>query len=192
MKAVILAAGKGIRMKPLTNETPKPLLKVNGKVLIDHVLEALPYEIKEIIIVVKYLGDQVKDHVGDENRWRTITYVEGSDKGNSYSFLAAGEHLKDERFLLIYGDEIPNRTNINNCLREHLSVLTYDDGTYDGVMVLNTDMFDYKPTDDQFKTSLQRFVDEHDVKLVEAERFVGGINTPNDIDRVEKELKKTV
>ena len=116
MKAIILAAGKGLRMRPLTLKTPKPLLKVKGKAIIDYVLESLPNEITEIIIVIKYRGNQIRMHVGETYRGKEVSYVVGSDRGNVYSFLATKKYLKNERFLLIYGDEIPNPVNVKKCL----------------------------------------------------------------------------
>lgn len=176
MKAVILAAGRGIRMRPLTLKTPKPLLKVNGKPILDYILESFPPEIEEVIIVVKYLGTQIKKHIGKKNRGMKVKYVWGSDKGGAYSFIAAKKYLKNERFLFIYGDEIPSPVDIKNCLVGDLSILVFKtqkpqtngiaylrkDGTIgkiiekpknsksnlavDGVMVLNTDIFTYSPT----------------------------------------------
>ena len=175
MKAVILAAGEGKRMRPLTLKTPKPLLKVNGTPIIDYVLESFPPEIDEVIVVVKYLGGQIKSHIGKKNRGKKIRYVLGSDKGNAYSFMAANKYLDNERFLFVYGDEIPDPRDVKNCLTRDLSVLVFKsqnpeangiaylrkDGTIgrivekpkkprsddavDGVMVLNTDIFSYTP-----------------------------------------------
>lgn len=192
MKAVILAAGRGERMMPLTAKTPKPLLKINGKCLIDYVLDSLPYEIDEVIIVVKYLGNQIKKHVGKKNRGLKIKYVEGSDKGNVYSFLNTKKYLHNERFLLIYGDEIPNRHSVEDCLREKLCALFFkenDDWKMDGVMVLNTKIFKYKPTDNNFSTLASRFYDEEMAMPVHSMKFIGNINTPTDLKRAERELK---
>ncbi len=194
MKAVILAAGRGQRMQLLTVSTPKPLLKVNGKPIIDYILGALPEEIDEIIIVIDYLGNQISNHVFqwcDENSSgiKKIQYVQGSSKGNAYSFLATRKYLKDERFLLMYGDEIPNPENVKRCLEKDLSILTFDGGIYDGVMVLNTDIFECETSDGFFKTMVEEFVYNHVVNFIPAENFIGGINTPTDIVRVEEELK---
>lgn len=66
MKAMILAAGLGKRMQPLTLTTPKPLLKVGNTTLIDHALQQLQLAgIKEVMINVHHLGDQIITHCGD-------------------------------------------------------------------------------------------------------------------------------
>jgi len=112
-------------MMPLTTSTPKPLLKINGKPIIDYVLESFPPEITEVIIAVKYLGSKIKKYVGKKKRGMTIKYVLGSDKGTAYSFMAAKKYLKNERFLFVYGDEMPNPVDLKNCLKRELSILTF-------------------------------------------------------------------
>jgi NDP-sugar pyrophosphorylase family protein len=185
MKCIILASGKGLRMRPLTAKTPKPMLKVNGKPIITYVLESLPDEIDEVIIVVKYLGNQIKKYIGIEYHGKRVRYVTGSDKGNAYSFLNTRKHLKDERFLLIYGDEMPNSANVKKCLSKKLSVLTFEDSVKDGVMVLNTDIFNYKPKKDaQFSTMVDLFIRDHKVTMVKAKNFIGEINTPEQLERL--------
>ncbi len=194
MKAVILAAGAGKRMGKLTWSKPKPLLEIREEPLIDHILESLPSEVDEVIIVVDYLGDQIKDYVSrkkyvnSRDKFLKIKFTQGSDVGNAYSFMATRKYLKDERFLLIYGDEIPTGNNMKKCLDKPLSILVYGDGIYDGVMVLNTDIFGYELTDNLFRTLVEQFVKDHEVSLVKAEKFIGGINTPSDLARVEKEM----
>jgi MurNAc alpha-1-phosphate uridylyltransferase len=70
MKAMILAAGVGERMRPLTNDRPKPLLEVGGKALIAYHLEALAGAgIRSVVINVSYLGQQVMDALGDGQKW---------------------------------------------------------------------------------------------------------------------------
>jgi len=192
MKCVLLCAGRGERMMPLTANTPKPLLKVGSKALIDYVLESLPDEIDEIIIVVKYLGNQIKKHIGQEYKGKRVRYVAGSDKGNTFSFLNTRKYLKDERFLLIYGDEIPNPLNVRNCLKHELSFLTFmSNGKWlkNGIMVLNTNIFNYflvhRRINPVFKEVVHWFFIGHQGVEVKDKYFVGGINTPLDIKRVE-------
>ena len=70
VKAMILAAGRGERMRPLTDQTPKPLLPVAGRPLIVHHLEALrAAEIVEVVINTGHLGDQLPAALGDGQRW---------------------------------------------------------------------------------------------------------------------------
>lgn len=70
MKAVILAAGKGTRLRPLTLKTPKPLLKVGGRCLIDYLLERLASAgVHEAFINVHHLGEQIQHHVGKGTKW---------------------------------------------------------------------------------------------------------------------------
>ena len=73
-KAMILAAGLGTRMRPLTDHTPKPLIEVFGKTLLDHGLDALAKAgVEETIVNVHYLADQIIDHVASSKRDMKIT-----------------------------------------------------------------------------------------------------------------------
>ena len=64
MKAVILAAGKGTRMRELTNALPKPMLKVQGKPILEHILGGLSSAgIREVFIVTGYRAEVVEDHI---------------------------------------------------------------------------------------------------------------------------------
>ena len=196
MKCIVLAAGRGERMMPLTANTPKPLLRVNDKPIIDYVLESLPEEIDEIVVVIKYLGDQIKKHIGKKYGNKKVKYIEGSDKGNAYSFLNTKNYLKDERFLLIYGDETPSKEDVANCLKEDLSILLFKHrGVWkrDGVMVLNTDIFKYTPqvveSEYFFNDLLDLFVCEHKVTLVKSKNFIGCLNTIKDLVRAEGRLR---
>jgi bifunctional UDP-N-acetylglucosamine pyrophosphorylase/glucosamine-1-phosphate N-acetyltransferase len=75
MHAVILAAGKGTRLRPLTDTTPKPLVDINGRPLLEYVLEVLPNNINGITIVIGYLGEQIQKHVGESYKGIPVRYV---------------------------------------------------------------------------------------------------------------------
>ena len=114
MKAIILAAGRGERMRPLTDHTPKPLLAVNGKPLIEWHIEALVRGgVREIVVNTAWLEDQIVAALGDGARWGiTIRYsLEGRDHGGALE--TAGGIAKalpllaahaDEAFWLVSGD----------------------------------------------------------------------------------------
>ena len=114
MKAMILAAGRGKRMRPLTDRTPKPLLPVHGKPLIEWHIEALVRGgVREIVINTAWLEDQVVAALGDGARWGiTIRYsMEGRDHGGALETAGGiakalpllAEH-DDDAFWLVSGD----------------------------------------------------------------------------------------
>jgi MurNAc alpha-1-phosphate uridylyltransferase len=76
MKAMILSAGRGERMRPLTDATPKPLLRAGGRALIEYHLDALSAAgIKDIVINLGWLGDKLRQEIGNGNRYGvTIEY----------------------------------------------------------------------------------------------------------------------
>ena len=78
--AMILAAGRGERMRPLTDQTPKPMLRVRGQPLIErHVTRLVAAGIERIVINLAWLGEQIRDHLGDGARFgASITYSEES------------------------------------------------------------------------------------------------------------------
>ena len=86
IRALILAAGRGQRMRPLTDSTPKPLLKVHGKTLIEWHIEALASAgIKDIIINTAWLEHQFPEQLGDGQRWQVRLHysMEARDHGGA-------------------------------------------------------------------------------------------------------------
>ncbi len=75
MQCVILAAGGGTRMRPLTLVRPKPLIIIASKPLIEHIVGALPSEIDSLIMVVCYKADMIRDYCGEIFLGRPVTYV---------------------------------------------------------------------------------------------------------------------
>src|SRR5262249_55552283 len=72
-KAMVLAAGLGLRMRPLTDRLPKPLIPVAGRPLLDHVLDKLgDTGVTEAVVNVHYLGEQIIQHVASRKRPRVI------------------------------------------------------------------------------------------------------------------------
>ncbi|OHE10971.1 MAG: mannose-1-phosphate guanylyltransferase [Sulfurimonas sp. RIFOXYD12_FULL_33_39] len=98
MKAMILAAGRGERMRPLTDKIPKPLLKVHGKSLIVWHIEKLAYlGFSEIVINIDYLGDKIIEALSDGSAWGvSITY---SDERQSGALESAGGIIKALPFM---------------------------------------------------------------------------------------------
>ena len=118
MKAIILAAGEGKRMLPLTRSVPKPLLRIKNKTILDYIFAALPEEIDHVVIVVGYLKKKIQEHIGNRYQGRSIRYVTQEVlSGSATALLCAKElFLPHERFLLIYGDDMANREEVVSCL----------------------------------------------------------------------------
>jgi len=112
MKAMILAAGRGERMRPLTDTLPKPLLKVDGKMLIEYHLEKLSAaNITEVVINHAWLGEKIEQALGDGSRYDlNITYAaEGEALETAGGILnalplLAGSNNSNDAFIVINGD----------------------------------------------------------------------------------------
>ena len=124
MKAVILAAGKGVRAYPLTLSKPKPLLKVANKALIRHNIEQLVGLVDEVIIVIGYKGNMIREHLGESFEGIDITYVEQRQQlGTGHALMQAEKYVKDERFIVMMGDDIYFRGDMRKCLKYDLAVM---------------------------------------------------------------------
>jgi len=111
MKAMILAAGRGERMRPLTDNTPKPLLMVGGKPLIQWHIEALQAAgFTELVINHAWLGEQIESQLGDGAQWGVnITYSPEGEYaletgGGIFRALPLLQEAEDEAFLVINAD----------------------------------------------------------------------------------------
>lgn len=114
MKAVVLAAGKGTRLKGLSDRCAKPMVRVNGRPLLEWILERIAGAgIHEFVIVTGYLGHQIEEYFGDgdKQKWR-IRYVPQSEQNGTGGALnlcrgAVGSDL----FFLSYGDIIASEAH---------------------------------------------------------------------------------
>ena len=107
MKAMILAAGRGERLRPLTDTTPKPLIKVAGKSLIEYHLHNLANAgITEIIINTAWLADKIHEELGDGSKYKvTIQYSdEGEALETAGGIIKALPLLGNDPFLVVNGD----------------------------------------------------------------------------------------
>ncbi len=106
MQTVILAAGRGTRMQPLTDVMPKPMLPVGDRPLVDHVAgAAVAAGATELIFVTGYRGETVRAHFGDRYRDVPVTYVEQDEqRGTADAVRAAQPQLTGEHFAVVNGD----------------------------------------------------------------------------------------
>lgn len=121
MKAVILVAGKGTRLQPLTLTRPKHLVPVAGKPIIDHVLTALKQAgISEALLIVNYMAESLRQYLGDGTRYEMkFEYaVQEQLKGTADAASFAQPFVEDD-FLLTYGDWLTTPRAINTVLQTH-------------------------------------------------------------------------
>lgn len=141
MQCVILAAGKGTRLRPLTDECPKPLIRVSGKPLLTHIIDALPTAVDELIIVVGYLGDMIREYYGTEYNGRKVTYVEQIEQNGTAKALWLCKDLIKGRFLFLFADDIHGKGDLARASSFVRSMLVANVDTPEkfGIVVRNPD-----------------------------------------------------
>jgi len=121
LKGIILAAGKGTRLRPWTDDTPKPLLKMCGRPILDYILDGfVSAETEDLSLVIGYLGGQIVEHYGNEYKGMRIRYFEQKELlGTAKALLMAEEVLKDETFMLGFGDVLIDPENYRALVEFH-------------------------------------------------------------------------
>jgi glucose-1-phosphate thymidylyltransferase len=117
MKAVVLAAGKGTRLRPLTDDTPKGMVEVAGKPILTHCFAQLAaLGAGEFAVVVGYKKEQIISHYGDAFEDIPITYGHQREQnGLAHALISVEEHVDDD-FMLMLGDNI-FRANLRDVVR---------------------------------------------------------------------------
>ncbi|MFA6424417.1 MAG: nucleotidyltransferase family protein [Candidatus Magasanikbacteria bacterium] len=108
MKAIILAGGLGTRLRPLTETTPKPLLPISGKPIIEHaILNFIKHGIADIILSIGYRSEKIMEYFGDGSKWGvSIKYcIEDAPLGTGGALKKAAEGIS-ETFVAINGDNL--------------------------------------------------------------------------------------
>jgi len=126
IQAIILAAGKSTRMWPLSVETPKPLLKIIDKPIIEYTLERLAQipEISEVIIVVNFHKEKIIEKLGSRFKHLPLNYVfqEEAD-GSGGALLACQDHIED-KFIVLNGDDLYQTECLTRCLSFNYAIAT--------------------------------------------------------------------
>lgn len=124
-QAIILAAGKGTRMGNITINTPKPLLTCQGKTLLQHKIEMLPEHIDNVIIVIGYLGNQIKEAIGTTCNFKKVHYAVQDELNGTAGALMAAKKFSQERFLVLMGDDIYSKEDLHELSRLDRIVLAH-------------------------------------------------------------------
>lgn len=138
--AVIMAGGLGQRLRPLTESTPKPMLEVAEKPILDHILAGLSgYGVKNVAISVNYLGDKIREHVGNgQAHGMNVNYITENERLGTAGALAFLSPRPSSPFLVMNGDlltgvnfsglmrfQAESGHDIVVCARRHSTVIPY-------------------------------------------------------------------
>lgn len=134
-----MAAGKSTRAYPLTLTKPKPLLKIANKTVLEHNLEQLAGIVDEAVIIVGYHKEMIMEFLGESFNGIKITYIEQKEQKGTGHALQQAESILKERFILMNGDDLYSRLDIENCLKHDYCVLSREvrDPRKFGVLVLD-------------------------------------------------------
>ena len=106
--AFILAGGLGTRLRPITHEIPKPLVPIQGKPIIEHLIDLFrKYDIRNIIVSIGHMGGKIKNHLGDGKKFGVnITYVEEEERLGTAGPLRLAENILTDSFIVTNVDEL--------------------------------------------------------------------------------------
>lgn len=141
MNAVLLAAGRGTRMGHLTASTPKPLLELCGRPIIEHILSGmLDAGVRQAVIVTGYLGEKLEAHLGDGAGLGLAIEYRRQDQptGTAKALLLAREVLGDDPFMLSWGDIVVDQSEYGDLARR------FKDSPCDAMLGVN-------PTEDPWR-----------------------------------------
>jgi UDP-N-acetylglucosamine diphosphorylase / glucose-1-phosphate thymidylyltransferase / UDP-N-acetylgalactosamine diphosphorylase / glucosamine-1-phosphate N-acetyltransferase / galactosamine-1-phosphate N-acetyltransferase len=148
-KAVVLAAGRGTRMRELTNELPKPMIEVRGKPVLQHIVEGLrDAGVRELLLVVGYRADAVREFFGDGSRYNVaIQYATQTvQDGTGRVLELARDFVTNCPFILAYGDILVDPANYNRVVdlpdnvEATLTVTRGEDVSKGGAVFVNDEM----------------------------------------------------
>jgi dTDP-glucose pyrophosphorylase len=172
MKAVILAAGKGTRMKELTHEVPKPMLRVRGKPILEHILGGLlAAGIRDVFIVTGHKAEVVEDYFRDGSKWgaRIACGRQIVQDGTGKAPELARAFIGSDNFLLTYGDILVKPETYGQMVRR------FGEGNFSGVITVtgsqDVTQGGLNFFDDQFR--LTRLVEKPSQEQIEQLRHDG-------------------
>jgi NDP-sugar pyrophosphorylase family protein len=126
MDAVILAAGLGTRLRPHTEKTPKPLLPVQGRPILEWTIQALPPEVDRLIVVTEYLAEQFDDYLAKQTlikNWTTVR--QGKPQGTGHALQMCKSKSHSERVLVLNGDDLYGSADLAKLAAKPAGVLAH-------------------------------------------------------------------
>jgi NDP-sugar pyrophosphorylase family protein len=142
MDAVLLCAGLGTRLRPHTLTTPKPLLAVRGRPILDWTLGALPKSVDRLIVVVQHLAVQIEKYLQGQKYFSQWTAVpQGEPRGTGDALRRCHDWIRSDRFLVLNGDDLFGAADLAELAQRPAGVLcaSVDDPRKFGIAFLKAD-----------------------------------------------------
>jgi bifunctional UDP-N-acetylglucosamine pyrophosphorylase/glucosamine-1-phosphate N-acetyltransferase len=141
MDAIILAAGKGTRLRPHTDTVPKPLLPVQGRPILDWIVGALP-PVDRLVVVVNYLAEQIEEYLGTQRHvrnWLTVRPV--VPRGTGDALMSCKGAVTAERVMVLNGDDLIGRADLAKLAAVPMGILAHpvDNPEAYGILFRNPD-----------------------------------------------------
>jgi NDP-sugar pyrophosphorylase family protein len=147
MKAMILAAGVGSRLDPLTRNLPKPLVPIVNRPVMEHIVELLrKHGFTEIMVNLHYLGDQIEEHFGDGSRLGVKIHWSREEQlwGDAGSVKRCEDFFKDDTFIVVGGDDLAD-IDLTRLIKTHkekgalstIALSLVDDPSEYGIVLMN-------------------------------------------------------
>jgi bifunctional UDP-N-acetylglucosamine pyrophosphorylase/glucosamine-1-phosphate N-acetyltransferase len=141
MDAIILAAGKGTRLRPHTNATPKPLLPVQGRPILDWIIGALP-PVERLVVVVNYLAGQIEEYLAKQTHIRNwSTVLQSEPRGTGDALMSCKGMVTAEKVMVLNGDDLIGRADLAALAAVPMGILAHavDEPKSYGIIFRNPD-----------------------------------------------------
>jgi bifunctional UDP-N-acetylglucosamine pyrophosphorylase/glucosamine-1-phosphate N-acetyltransferase len=142
MDAIIMAAGLGTRLRPHTLTTPKPLLPVQGRPILDWALGSLPRSVNRVLVVVHYLADQIEAYLREQKHFREWEAVlQDQPRGTGDAFRCCRERVRSDKFLVLNGDDLYGAADLEQLASQPAGLLVHpvDEPRRFGIAFLKAD-----------------------------------------------------
>jgi NDP-sugar pyrophosphorylase family protein len=125
MDCIILAAGKGTRLRPHTNTVPKPLLPVQGRPILDWIIGALP-PVDRLVVVVNYLAEQIDEYLASQSfvkNW--VTVRQDVPRGTGDALMSCKGKVASDSVMVLNGDDVIGRADLAALAKVPAGILTH-------------------------------------------------------------------
>jgi bifunctional UDP-N-acetylglucosamine pyrophosphorylase/glucosamine-1-phosphate N-acetyltransferase len=142
VEAVVLAAGLGLRLRPHTESTPKPLLPVQGRPILDWIVGALPRAVERVVVVVSYRAEQIERYLREQSHfrdWQTVR--QETPRGTGDAFRTCQPLLRSNRYLVLNGDDLFAAADLDRLVAHSAGLLVHpvDNPRQFGIAFTNPD-----------------------------------------------------